>query len=74
MIIPAENEKDLQDVPAPVLKAIQVETVEHVDEVLRKALALSDPDRFLLTQEPTVEQPVFPPETEVSPSSEVVTH
>ncbi len=74
VLIPAENEKDLQDVPATVLKAIQIETVDHVDEVLRKALVLSDPDRFLVTEESTVDQPLFPPETEVSPSAEVVTH
>ena len=74
ILIPAENEKDLQDVPATVLKAIRIETVDHVDEVLRKALVLSDPDRFLVTEESTVDHPLFPPKTEVSPSAEVVTH
>lgn len=74
VIIPAENEKDLQDVPAAILKAMRIESVDHVDEVLRKALTLSDPDRFLLADESTVDQPLFPPETEVSPSSEAVTH
>lgn len=73
VIIPAENEKDLQDVPTPILKAVQIEMVEHVDEVLRKALALSEPDQFLI-DDSAVDQSLYPPETEVPHSSEVVTH
>ena len=74
VIIPAENEKDIQDVPAPILKAVQIEMVEHVDEVLRKALALSNPEQFLMADDSAVEQPLYPPDTEVPHSSEVVTH
>jgi ATP-dependent Lon protease len=38
VIIPKDNEKDLADVPANVLKNLKVILVEHVDEVLKVAL------------------------------------
>jgi ATP-dependent Lon protease len=38
VIIPKDNEKDLADVPANVLKNLKVILVEHVDEVLKHAL------------------------------------
>jgi len=38
VIMPRENEKDLQDVPANVLSAVHVELVSHIDEVLKIAL------------------------------------
>lgn len=38
VIIPKDNEKDLQDVPSNVLKNMKIIFVEHVDEVLREAL------------------------------------
>ncbi len=44
MVIPRENRKDLREVPRRVLKATRVVLVEHMDEVLREALALPDPD------------------------------
>ena len=39
VIIPKDNEKDLPDVPANILKALNIVLVEHVDDVLRVALA-----------------------------------
>ncbi|MHB8908729.1 MAG: endopeptidase La [Syntrophales bacterium] len=38
VIIPKDNEKDLADVPANVLKNLEIILVEHVDEVLKYAL------------------------------------
>ncbi|MCS6914650.1 MAG: endopeptidase La [Myxococcales bacterium] len=46
-IIPKENEKDLKDIPPMVLKAMKIIPVTHMDEVLRAALVLSEPDKFL---------------------------
>lgn len=37
VIIPKENEKDLEDVPGNVVKALEIVFVEHVDEVLNHA-------------------------------------
>ena len=49
VIIPKENKKDLKDLPKRVLKVMTIHAIEHIDEVLRVALAL-DPavkDKFL---------------------------
>ncbi len=47
VIIPKENEKDIKDLPAIIKKSLQIIPVEHMDEVLALALAVSDPDTFL---------------------------
>jgi len=46
VLIPKENEKDVRDIPPRIRKALQLVFVEHMDEVLREALLLSDPDAF----------------------------
>jgi ATP-dependent Lon protease len=38
VVIPKDNEKDLPDVPANVLKDLEIIFVDHVDEVLKVAL------------------------------------
>ena len=47
VIMPKENAKDLRDIPRKVLKAVRVCLAEHMDEVLRVALVLPNPDGFL---------------------------
>jgi len=47
VIIPKENEKDLREIPAHVKRDLSIVLVEHMDEVLARALALDDPTRFL---------------------------
>jgi ATP-dependent Lon protease len=47
VVIPKENKKDLKDLPKKVLKVMRVHAVEHMDEVLRIALALDEPGKFL---------------------------
>ena len=44
ILVPRENRKDLREIPRRVLKALRVVLVEHMDQVLREALALNDPD------------------------------
>ncbi len=46
VIIPAENQKDLEDVPDRIKKSLRIIFADHMDEVLRKALVLDDPDEF----------------------------
>jgi ATP-dependent Lon protease len=46
IIIPKENEKDLEEIPSTIAKQLKVHTVEHLDEVLRRALELEDVDTF----------------------------
>ncbi|HBN95269.1 MAG TPA: endopeptidase La [Firmicutes bacterium] len=38
VLLPTENEKDLEDIPASVLGKLQITLVEHMDEVLARAL------------------------------------
>lgn len=46
VIIPADNEKDLADIPDTIKRKLTFVPVEHVDEVLKVALALEDPEAF----------------------------
>ncbi len=48
IIIPKENEKDLQDIPASISKQLEFVSVEHMDEVLAHALVLA-PGETLFT-------------------------
>jgi len=47
VIIPKDNEKDLKEIPADVLRGLRIQMVEHMDEVLACALAVDEPGRFL---------------------------
>jgi ATP-dependent Lon protease len=74
VLIPAENEKDIREIPAAILRSISISLVEHMDQVLRQALVLEHPDDFL--KKPTVpEAPVPPPFVAPPPAeSDIVTH
>jgi ATP-dependent Lon protease len=42
VVIPKDNEKDLADVPANVLKALDIVFVDHMDEVMKVAFVADD--------------------------------
>jgi ATP-dependent Lon protease len=46
VLMPKENEKDVDEIPQQVLKNVTLIKVEHMDEVLKHALVLPDPDAF----------------------------
>ena len=46
VLIPKDNEKDLRDIPANVKRGLDIVMVEHMDEVLVRALELDDPGRL----------------------------
>lgn len=46
VIIPHDNEKDLKEVPLEVLKDLEIIFVDHVDEVLPKALSATSEEIF----------------------------
>jgi ATP-dependent Lon protease len=54
VIIPADNKKDIPDIPEAVRKKLKFVPVETVDEVLKVALAVDDPAAFFarLSQSP----------------------
>jgi len=72
LIIPKDNHKDIVEIPKAVRSKLTIHCVEHMDEVLRIALALEDPIRFFEklqrkeTPNPEAIAPV-PPPTAVPP-------
>ena len=46
VVMPRDNEKDLKEVPAEVLKDLELVFVDHVDEVLPEALAAAPDEIF----------------------------
>jgi ATP-dependent Lon protease len=69
VILPAENEKDMAEIPAKIRKSLTTLFVRHMDEVIEAAIDLSEsvkPVEPASTPEP--EPPVVPP----SPSDEEV--
>jgi ATP-dependent Lon protease len=75
VIIPLENEKDLQEVPATILREVKIKTVEHMDDVLRQALLLPDPNAFLVKKEQNLQKTtLYPTEPQETSSAEIVAH
>src|SRR5690242_6854773 len=75
VLIPIENEKDIQDIPAVILKTIDIELVEHMDQVLRKALVLENPEDYLRRPEADVPKPPPPPaDFPAEPDTDLITH
>ena len=60
VVIPKENEKDLKDIPATVLKEVEIVLVEHMDEVLPHALILDEGDKIF--QEDDIPLEIMPKE------------
>jgi ATP-dependent Lon protease len=58
VIIPDENSKDLKEIPAKILKHIEVITASHMDDVLKRAIIL--PEGEMLFKEEQEE--IVPPE------------
>jgi ATP-dependent Lon protease len=72
VILPAENEKDMAEIPAKIRKGLKIVFVRHMDEVIEEAIDMSEAVRPV--------EPVVPPDTEpsaVPPASsgeEVIRH
>jgi ATP-dependent Lon protease len=47
VLIPRDNERDLEELPKEVKKALEIVAVDHADQVLQNALRLEDPKAFL---------------------------
>ena len=47
ILVPLENEKDIPEIPPAIVKSLRLELVEHMDDVLRRALIVPDPESFL---------------------------
>ncbi len=47
VLIPMKNKKDLSEIPAEIMNGIEVIPCYHVEEVLKTALELSQPEKFM---------------------------
>lgn len=72
VLIPRDNEKDLKEVPAQIKKDLKIILVDHVDEVLRRALVLEDAASFLKKE--IEHSPEFFAAEAPKPEEGVVTH
>jgi len=51
VLIPQENKKDIEEIPARVLKKVELILVEHMDEVLEKALTMVKGEDLFLPED-----------------------
>jgi ATP-dependent Lon protease len=58
VLIPKDNAKDIREIPLKIRRELEIVPVEHVDEVLRRALVLADPDTFF--KQPPAEVAALP--------------
>jgi ATP-dependent Lon protease len=56
VLVPAENERDLKEIPARIKRGLRILFVDHMDEVLRHALVLPDPEVFREPREYAIEE------------------
>jgi ATP-dependent Lon protease len=69
VLIPAENEKDLAEIPASVKESLEIVPVQHVDEVLSRALVEQlHAIEWSEEDEHAAEPPVHPPATDGEPA------
>ncbi len=64
VLVPRENEKDIREIPRRVRDRLEIVLVDHMDEVLREALVLPQPEDFLARVPklpPAPEPPPLPP-------------
>jgi ATP-dependent Lon protease len=66
ILIPKDNRKDLKEIPKRIREQLRIVRVDFVDDVLREALVLENPDEFLKKPLPLAEPSAASP----SPPSE----
>jgi ATP-dependent Lon protease len=75
VVIPRENEKDIKEIPARILKAVELVPVDHMDEVLKVALVLDDPDSlFHPAPSPVAPEPAYVPAEPLPGVPEIQAH
>ncbi len=73
VIVPQENEKDIEEIPQVILKTVELELVAHMDDVLKKALVLEDPESFMKKKtDPTEEPPPFGGKGQDEPRADIL--
>ncbi len=71
IIIPEENEKDLKEVPKKILASLKIYPVKHVDEVLKLALVMSDPESLFKNKDLNlIMDDIYPKKPVVTPEAD----
>ena len=73
IMIPKENTKDVKEIPAKILKEVEIVFVENMDDVLKNALVVDDPEKLFSKLVEAADDVLVPAETPKS-SEEIVTH
>ena len=66
VIIPDENSKDLKEIPAKILKQIEVITASHMDDVLSRAIILPSGDTLFTEEDEMVPPELIPKQEEAA--------
>ncbi|MCH8055493.1 MAG: endopeptidase La, partial [Deltaproteobacteria bacterium] len=78
VLIPEENEKDIEEIPSTILKTVALVPVSQMDEVLKKALVLEDPESFFKkgqkSDEAKEESPTFEEKEDEVPGADILPH
>jgi ATP-dependent Lon protease len=75
VLVPEENEKDIEDIPSTILKSVDLILVSHMDQVLKKALILADPESLFKNKpepESKEETPAFGEKEEDGPGAQIL--
>jgi ATP-dependent Lon protease len=70
VLIPQENKKDIEEIPARVLKKVELVPVDHMDAVLQEVLTMSKGEKLFLPEDKF--QPFTIPKSEIK--SQVTAH
>ena len=73
VLIPKDNAKDIKEIPGKILKGVELILVEHMDDVLKQALLVDDPEKLFKKPTEEDEEVLVPTETP-EPSEEIVAH
>jgi len=74
ILIPEENEKDIEEIPSTILKSVNLILVSHMDDVLKKALILDNPEKLFKPEsvESKDEPPGFEEKEEEGPGAQIL--
>jgi ATP-dependent Lon protease len=70
VLMPRDNKKDIEEIPAKILKKVELVPVQHMDEVLKEALIIGEGEELFLSEDKF--EPFTIPKQEVE--SQVTAH
>ncbi len=73
VLIPKENAKDIKEIPGKILKDLDLVLVEHMDDVIKEALAVDDPAKLFSKPLEEAEEVLVPADAS-EPPDEITAH